>query len=347
MKKQFKGFTTLISTAAIALMGLLFSACARPTEDMMRTTIGGMVRVSFADRSVPSNASRAFFDPTDRGEVWEDALGSLTICAFYPDGRPVVQRAFSQEELSGKRAAFALPDVVDGTVCDFYAVANLSLGLIGSKQELLDLIEENPTNYNGTFATVSSSAARAAGFVMSGSTTAVVSATQPTDVVLTLARTVAKVAVEVTPSVAFGSLYPGALRVDQITVSRAATQSHVVSNSTTGAMSYSFVQDSSPESGRYRNLFYLFANGAKVEGERVLLTVEATYDADGNFATPENQSPMRYEVELEGDGSGVLLRNGYYRVAVAINGLEGSDATVSFLVAPWRTPATQYVTVGM
>ena len=67
---------------------------------------------------------------------------------------------------------------------------------------------------------------------------------------------------------------------------------------------------------------------------------------DGAFATPAGQSPMTYEVELDGASGGTIARNGYSRVDITINGLSGSDATLTITPAEWETPVTQTIEVG-
>ena len=82
-------------------------------------------------------------------------------------------------------------------------------------------------------------------------------------------------------------------------------------------------------------------------GSRVLLTLEAIYDKDGNFSTAGDQTPVTYEVELKGTSdNGTILRNGYYRVAVSLAGLTGQDVSATITVADWETPVTQNINLG-
>ena len=50
-------------------------------------------------------------------------------------------------------------------------------------------------------------------------------------------------------------------------------------------MTYTHTQTPKEDAGKYNSLFYLFENGTLAAGSRVLLTLEATYDKDGNFST--------------------------------------------------------------
>lgn len=75
-------------------------------------------------------------------------------------------------------------------------------------------------------------------------------------------------------------------------------------------------------------------------------TIDATYDMDGDFSTAAGQSSMTYEVELDGAAGGEIRRNGYYRVAITINGLSGHDASLTITPAEWESPVTQTVELG-
>ncbi|MFI3306912.1 MAG: DUF4906 domain-containing protein, partial [Rikenellaceae bacterium] len=92
---------------------------------------------------------------------------------------------------------------------------------------------------------------------------------------------------------------------------------------------------------------YIYENGDLASGERVLMEINATFDADGNDETIDDQSEIIYSVELTGDGEGAFTRNGFYTLAAAINGLVGQDCKVSISVADWETPVSQSVNLGM
>ena len=112
-------------------------------------------------------------------------------------------------------------------------------------------------------------------------------------------------------------------------------------------MTYTHTQTPQEVSGKYNNLLYIFENGTLSAGSRVLLTLEATYDKDGDFSTTGDQTPITYEVELKGTSdNGTILRNGYYRVAVSLAGLTGQDVSATITVADWETPVTQTINLG-
>lgn len=330
--------------AGVALA--LFASCSKQDNEIKELHKGAKVNISFTDES-PN--TRAFFGTTAAAETWEKELRSMSLYVFDGSGNLIVQRIFSGDELTAKRASFALPDVTPGSSCEFYAVANLS-GNVANKSALLALLETSSVVYNGTFAQVTEGIVRPYGFVMSGSATKPVAAVgATTDVAIALKRTVAKVAIETSISGSFSSMYPGAIRVNSVSIRKSASQSPVIKPATPnpGAMNFAVTQLSNVSSGKYQNLFYLFENGDLAPGSRVLAEVYATYDKDGNFSTTGDQSAMEYNMELIGNSAGALSRNGYYRVAVTINGLSGSDAVISITAADWEIPVTQTINVGM
>ena len=231
--------------AAAAALGLLVS-CNKEETDIYATSKGAVATVSFTDGEPATRSATAEAEP------WEKTLNTVTMFVFDPSGDLMVKRSFSAAELSAKKATFALPDAVPGNVCEFYAVANLDVANVGDKTTLTALLERDAVSYNGTFAEVSTKAARDGGFVMSGTTSkAVAAAGSTTDVAITLKRTVAKVAMQVSPSAQFGSIYQGAVRVNSITLSNGATQTPVFhSDYNPGAFNFSATQASDAASGK-------------------------------------------------------------------------------------------------
>lgn len=309
-------------------------------------TQGAAVTLSF---DAGSSRTKSFFDPTATAESWEKSLSSVCVLVFGADGRLLVQRNFTYSELSAKKATFAIPNALAGQNCDFYVVANKTVDGISGKAALMALSETIPAEYNGTFAEVSTKAKRSGGFVMTGHTTKAIAAQgTKTDVAVTLERTVAKIAVQASTTAEFSERYSGKVRINSVVLSKAASRSNLIAQQTpnTGPMTFTHTQAADELSGKFRNLFYVPENGELAEGSRLLLTLGATYDRDGNFSTTDDQAEVTYPVELSGDGAGRFLRNGYYRVQALIDGLTGSELSVSISVADWETPVTQSVNLG-
>lgn len=227
-------------------------------------------------------------------------------------------------------------------------MANATLGAINSKAELLTLTETVAADYNGNFAEVSTQCRRSGGFLMTGNQSQTIAAAgSPTDVNITLKRTVAKVAVQTKLSADFASKYPGKVKINTATLTKAASQTPYFSGSANpGSMNFTCIQPAGESSGSYNNLFYLFENGPLNAGNRVTVTLDGLYDRDGNFGTTGDQTPVTYTTELTGTANGQFLRNGYYRVAVNVSGLTGQDVTAVVTVADWLAPVTQSVNLG-
>lgn len=140
--------------AAAAALGLLVS-CNKEDNEIYETSKGAVATVSFTDEEP---ATRAFFGSTAAAETWEKALNTVTIFVIDPSGDLLAKRSFSAAELSAKKATFALPNAVPGTVCEFYAVANLDMAQVNSSDVLTAMLEQDAASYNGTFAEVSAEA---------------------------------------------------------------------------------------------------------------------------------------------------------------------------------------------
>ncbi len=332
--------------AAMAAM-TLFASCQK--EDAITNGIetpveGSVVNLTFTDEDM---STKAFFSSSATAEVWEKSLSSITMFAFESDGEFVLRREFSAEEIAAQKSTFALPGISAGDVCRFYIIANTTIDSdIISEAALQAAIESDAALYNDTFSEVTTRAKRTDGFIMSGSSIATI-ASGTTNVTTTIKRTVAKIAVQISKSAQFESLYSGDVIVNSVTISKAASQTKIVAPTTaaTGSMSFTHTQATNLSGSYFQNLFYIYGNGAL--SDKVLLTIDATYDRDGNLSTTSDQAPMTYTLTVDGaDGSGTILRNGYYRLSVSLNGVTGADATMTITVADWETPSTQSVGLG-
>lgn len=339
MKKNF--------IAAMAALSLL--SCNKDTDTLIpdakpAPTDGAVVCMTFTDET----PTRAFFADAATAEAWEKSLSALSVYVFNSKGDLITERSFTASELTAKSATFALPHATAGTTCDFYAVANISLSGVTTKSALLAKLETAASDYNGTFAEVSTKAKRSGGFVMSAGVSKAVAEGSTTSVALSLKRTVAKIAVQTSIDPTFAAKYSGTLTVTNAKIARAASQSPIIAPAmpTPGAMTFTHTQTAAAASGKFNNLFYLFENGALAEASRVTLEITATYDGDGNASTTADRMEVVYIVPLTGKAGGEITRNGYYRVAANLTGLVGQDCQVSVSVAEWETPVTQSVDLG-
>ncbi|MCD7969122.1 MAG: FimB/Mfa2 family fimbrial subunit [Alistipes sp.] len=331
----------------LSAVGLLF-ACDKATESN-HLHDGLPVSITFDDASDAPD-TRAFFQTSANAETWEKNLTSLVVYVFNPTGGIVVERNFTSAEITAKKADFFVPRSAAGLACEFYAVANIHPGSVTTKTELLAKVENIAQQYNGTFDDVNTKSVRTAGFTMSGNTSKTVgNSDTKTSVAITLKRTVAKIAIQTSLHSDFSSKYPGNVKVNSVVISKGAMQSSIVkkgSNVSTGTMTFNHTQSPEEQSGKFNNLFYVYENGELPAGDRVFVTMEAIYDHDGDFATTTDQTPITYTFELDGSSGGKIDRNGYYRIAVSLNGLTGSEISSAITVAEWETPATQNLTLG-
>lgn len=333
-----------VAMAALALYSCNKDAETMPPNSQPAPVDGAVVSMSFTDEY----PTRAFFAEASTAEAWEQSLSSLAVYVFNAKGDLIVLRNFTASELTAKSATFALPNATAGTTCDFYAVANLSLTGIATKSALLAKLETAAADYNGTFAEVSTKAKRSEGFVMTAGVSKAIAVGVTTSIALTLKRTVAKVAVLTSIDASFAGKYSGTLTVTSAKLLRAASQTPIIAPATPtpGVMSYTHMQTPMTASGKYRNIFYIFENGALAENNRVALEITAIYDADGNASTTANRMEVVYTVPLTGKAGGEIFRNGYYRIAANITGLVGQDCQVAVTVAEWESPVTQSVDLG-
>ncbi len=326
--------------AAAAALGLLVS-CNKEENEIYEPSKGTVVTVSFTDEDP---ATRVFFEPTAAAEPWEKALNTVTMFVFDSSGDLLVKRAFSYAELTAKKATFVLPDVFPGVVCEFYAVANLDVAAVKNKDMLLNFIEHEPAAYNGTFAEVSTQAKRARGFVMSGMTSHTIQdGDYMNNVAIALKRTVAKFAVQTMTSPAFAANYKGRLIIKGIQIYRAATQARLFDTVSENAdeMNYTTRQWANLDSDKYQNIFYLYEAPVRNAGNRVLATIHATYDLDGDTATSDDQTNMTYEIELNEPMNGAIVRNSYYLMNIVIDGFSRHEASLTITPAEWEPVAMQ------
>lgn len=338
---------TILSLAVIT--ATIFASCSKdsdvatgslPTPDSVETSGGSVVSLTLNNEA----ATRADSD-TVLAEEWESALSSLTIFAFDKNDNMLVRRSLVGTELTSKSVSFTLPKSTAGTDCTFYAIANYDASSVTSKIGLISMMESTPASYNGTYESVTKGAVRDGGFVMSDSTTKTIEAEgDATKVAITIKRTVAKVALNLSVSDLFTVTYPTAtLTFNSTTISKVSATAPVLDLFSSSPATYSHTQSD----GGANALFYIFGNNDRESGERVLLEISTTFDADGKSSTTADQSEVIYSIELEGDGAGAISRNGFYKVVATINGLVGQDCEVTVSVVDWATPTTQNVTLGM
>jgi 2C-methyl-D-erythritol 2,4-cyclodiphosphate synthase len=345
MKKIFL-FATMVAATTLA-------SCSKNTDNNTETINpdSPQVRLTLGEDA----ATRAFFDNSATAESWESELKTLAVYAFDSSGKFIVKRSLTTSELSSKSAIFALPNSVAGTNCSFYVVANADYGDVATTTAM-DALTESATldEYNGTFAQTAQARKRTAGFVMTGTTTAKVSAAgTTTTVAVTLKRTVAKIALRVRMDDAFSAAYGnGTVTITSVKLSKVSATSNSFyksgSYATRGTL-YETTQTPLKNGSYYDGCFYSYENATLAAGSRVVLTLSGVFDVDGNSSTTTDRMNVDYKIVLTGAAGGAIKRNGYYRVDAAIKGLSGDGVgavTVNISVANWETPVTQTISLG-
>lgn len=340
-----KIFLLLVSSTSMAL-----TACDNtmntPAWDIETPSAEpGSIRLSFAASSTTRTPV------SGRTETWEKTVNEATVFVFDAAGDIKLRRSLPASEIAAAATtpiSLIVPDATPGETYDFIIVANRPVATsVTTKESLLHEVETDVEAYNGPCADVTSGALRPGGFAMTGSTSAKINDGR-TDVAITLARLVAKVEIAITTTQAFRDKYGAAtITPEKITLSRCASTSYLLDRSTETYASHDEPQTlkQAPASEGF-NLFYLFEQASAAHGSQVLLTIAATYDADGDATTTKDRLPVIYEVELSGAGEGKILRNGSYLLNASINGLEGSDISVTTSVADWETLVTSSVQLG-
>ncbi|MFR9505998.1 MAG: fimbrial protein [Rikenellaceae bacterium] len=340
----------LLSMAVMT--AVFFASCSKDSDtinqELATPVEGSVITLSFTEES---STTRAFFDDDAAAEDWEKELKSVTIFAFNSaTDELVVRRDFTSTEMTAKECTFALPDIYAGDAVSVVVVANCDIPTSVTKFTTLKAtINSNLSQYNGTFSEVSTGAKRDDGFVMTSYEDVIILA-GTTSIYATLERTVAKVAIEMALADTFSDRYPGDVLIESVKVSNTPSTTTLYSTfafASTPAKDYSFTQTPNSASGKFQSLLYIYESDApSSNNDKVLVTIEATYDMDGDFSTTGDQTPMTYTLTLEDDDIQKIKRNSYYRISGTINGLSGSDAEIFITVSNWSTVTDKDITLG-
>lgn len=256
-------------------------------------------------------------------ETWEKRINTASIYVFNSTGKTVYVRALTTAEITAINAGtnmnvtFIVPGNI--TVCDIYVVANTTPSAsISTKTSFLTSIEQDISNYNGTYALTTTSALRTNGFVMTGSQNSVtLSLSGPTTLPITLRRIVAKLAIEVNIS---ALLTIGTSVVTTVSISQSAPVSNLfplASGNTTGsAVTFNqTAQVNNTNNRQFFAFFYIYENDTRsLAANQVKLTFLVVN-------TLIVSTTYTYNVSLTGDGSGKMTRNRGYYVTANVNKL--------------------------
>lgn len=312
--------------------------------------VGGGASVELTLSSDPE--TRAFFSETAAAEPWEKEIKTLTVYVFSDTGKQIIQRALTPEEIAAGSVRLNLPLYVDilGKECSFYVTANFDHGDVKTV-ERMEGTYHGVTMHNGPFEKVSTECVGRQGFIMTGKSTAIISATDtPTKVAVSLKRIVAKVAVRVKMADSFAAeLGKGTLDITEANLEKTRLYTHAFHRPGqwhTDRTPFSIRQTPNKDGDYLNMLFYPYENAPAEEGNRIAVRLSGIFDADGDPTTFTDRSNVEYKFELAGSGNGEIRRNAYYRVEATIKGLSNKGILLHFEAADWETTDTQLLDIG-
>lgn len=340
----------MIFTAMLATLAALAS-CSKNNDEVPAPEypVGDGARIELTLTSA-DNQTRAFFAETAAAEPWEKEIKSLVVYVCDTEGALMLKRTLTDLEVSNESARITLPSSAVGTTCSFYVVANRDYGDFGTAGRIEQILDGGAVaSVNGAFDVVSNGSADQDGFVMTGQATATIAPlTEPaTNVNVTLERVVSKVAIRISTSAAFKNLYDnGTVTIDGIRLNNVASDAQPFAPEPATWMPTSLYQIPGYEDEFANGLFYICQNQGDFNSPQIELVMSGVFDGDGNSATTGDRADVEYETTLNGEGDGTFLRNGYYRVAVSIDGLSGESAVANITVAEWETATPQNINIG-
>ena len=290
-----------------------------------------------------------FFDSNPACQPWEKEINSLTVCVYNPGNGTFFKRVFTTGEIAARRFDFVFPDAKPGDECEFYAVANMEVPAM-NREELLSMKDPAISDYNAKFYKVAFEACREEGFVMSGSTTQILSLKDGvTYVTLPLRRTVAKIAVQLQFSEEFMAKNPGLFLLGaSVGIGPGSYSSWVFPHENTHlewiSSLWSMSMDKDGE--KFQALFYAFEyDNDVVWGFKTLsFTVFGDYP-DGNGQNIYYYKTYAVTIGGSEKEQGKIQRNTYYRIQVIISGFTGSEIETDISVAPWDGLYTENIII--
>lgn len=296
--------------------------------------------------------TRAF--GTNQATAAEKAVLSGKLFIFRT-GNKVFEKYLTSTELAtfgSQPLVFTVPGLIASTSYDYYLIINNGNVSATNLAALQALTQNDIASYNGPWSNVNDANTtpyRSGGFVMTGNTSATTSAdlTQTQNVNITAKRITAKVDINtIIDNTVFGSgnKYAGTISIDSAIISKTQSTSSLLLGTpptTVGTLTLAKqIPNVVTANSNYQNRFYLFENGALNAGSRVMLTLYGTYTYNGvsNIVT--------YPVELTGNTTGAIVRNGAYSVTANIEGLSGTSVSVTVTLSDWETIVNQSANLG-
>lgn len=329
----------------------LLSSCLREEDRPASEEVCGedaKICLSF----VEANHTKAF--DNSLATAVEKGVNSAKLFIF-KSGVKIFENVLSSTEISGiatTPVTLTVPGMQASTSYDYYMIVNHGNVTAATPADLQAIIENDIASYNGAWSTVSDATVapnRSGGFVMTGHATKPTTATitDVQSVTIQVKRIVAKL--DITTSInqnIFGNAptatYQGTVGIDSVKVVKTQGTTPLVITTpapSVGSLTLAKqIPNPAPVNVTYQNRFYVFENGALTAGSRVQLYIYGTY-TNGLIS-----SPVVYTPELSTDGTGAIVRNGAYAINISVNGLSGTQITVTVTLSDWETLVTQTTT---
>lgn len=328
----------------LLMLALAFVATSCSSDDDFKLDGDGeIIRIHFTK----SPSTKGYLDDAAKTESFEKSISSVSVLVYEATGDQnfLLQHDADATEISNSKLVFLLPRGMEEKQLTFLAIANHSLeSTPKTLSEAYSLLESDIAAYNGTFAQVSAGALRTGGFAMSAIAADMsVSSFEINEIYMPLERTVAKIAIKSSISGTFSQKYSGSIKITNVTIGNLSSKTLSISPSLSGSTkiddaSKSLSQVPGASGNELRSLFYSYE---KKTG-KALVTIDGTYDADGDFSSTKDQTAVTYQFEI----AELLKRNAYYRLDVLISGLEGSECDMTLAVKDWAGPYSQEITLG-
>lgn len=257
-------------------------------------------------------------------EAWEKKIYTAAIYIFNPSGKIIYLYTLKAAEITAlnNNTSTSISFIVPGTQtsCDLYFIANTTPSAsVTTKTSFLASIEQDINLYNGSYASVTTTALRPNGFVMTGNVDGMaLNPSGATNVTVNLRRIVAKVAVEINFTAV---LNLGSITINNTILSQTAPNSYLFPQAAgyTGGSAVTFSQAPQVDainSKKFRAFFYIYENNAQSGTSNY-----PTINISGSGMLLIISTPFAYNVRLTGDGNGKFSRNTGYYITVNITRL--------------------------
>lgn len=299
--------------------------------------------------------TRGYFDGTTEPEPWEKKITSMEVFICDSSGDIMLRRTLSDDEIARMQFKLSIPQSTRlervTTVCIANYQTPLSVQRLNDLQNMLDNL---PAAYNSVGEASSPGEKWNSGFTMSALAEITDLSTNPVPTVeMTLRRTVAKIAVRVAIDPQFTANHSGGmLEITKASVVRAAADGKVIwrdnPNEVPTSMTFNHTVDAVKSETVKEFVFYVHPNHRQnwFSETNPAIRIEGLFDRDGDPATRDDIFNVSYEVFINKDNYGAVVRNEVYKYDLTVKGLNGAQVESAFEVNDWTPPVTEDFDAG-